>query len=61
MAITGANEHIEPVFIAVLPNAVIITSGLVMQRSHLGFTPESVTSKRIQSVRYWFYSGIEKS
>jgi len=23
--------------------------------------PESVITKRIQSVKYWFYSGIEKS
>ncbi|EPJ44535.1 MAG: hypothetical protein OFPII_34080 [Osedax symbiont Rs1] len=27
MGITGVNEHIEPVFNAVLPSAVIIPSG----------------------------------
>ncbi|EPJ46514.1 MAG: hypothetical protein OFPII_19890 [Osedax symbiont Rs1] len=33
MGITGVNEHIEPVFNAVLPSAVITPSGAVMQRS----------------------------
>ncbi len=34
MGITGLNEYIELVLTAVLPNAVIISSRLVMQRSH---------------------------